>query len=167
MQVTIFQIDRFFSTTHTPDLGITPKVEGTVKISTRPRNLGARPDFSEHTFLGANTTMMDILNSNRSELGVSATGFEQSIVDTRKLLESSATLEFISTQIFGDKLKVILKVSNNAGHKLPTSYPSRRAFIHLLVSDDNGATVFESGKVNNNGSIVGVDSDANSNNYEP
>lgn len=144
-----------------------PKVEGRVKIATRPMRLSARPDFSEHSFFGANTTMMDILNTNRSELDISATGFEQSIVDTRKLLESSATLEIVSKQIIGNQLKVTLKVNNTAGHKLPTSYPSRRAFIHFLVRDDQGTTLFESGKLNSNGSIVGVDSDTNSNRYEP
>ena len=144
-----------------------PKVEGSVKIATRPMRLGSRPDFAEHSFFGANTTMMDIFNSNRSELGISATGFEQSIVDTRELLQSSATLEIVSKQIIGNQLKVTLKVNNTAGHKLPTSYPSRRAFIHFLVSDDQGITVFESGKLNSNGSIVGVASDSNSSHYEP
>ncbi|HFD33117.1 MAG TPA: hypothetical protein ENJ28_10495 [Gammaproteobacteria bacterium] len=144
-----------------------PKVEGNVKIATRPMRLDARPDFAKHGFLGANSMMMDILNSNRSELDISATGFDQSIVDTRKLLESSATLEIVSKQIIDNKLKVTLKINNTAGHKLPTSYPSRRAFIHFLVSDDQGTTVFESGKLNSNGSIVGVASDNNSSHYEP
>jgi hypothetical protein len=144
-----------------------PKVEGNVKIASRPMRLGARPNFAEHSFFGANTTMMDILNSNRSELDISATGFEQSIVDTRKLLQSSATLDIVSKQIIGNQLKVTLKVNNTAGHKLPTSYPSRRVFIHFLVSDDQGVTVFESGKLNSNGSIVGVASDSNSSHYEP
>ncbi len=43
------------------------------------------------------------------------------------------------------ELVVHVRVSNNSGHKVPTSYPSRRAYIHLTAADQNGATLFESG----------------------
>jgi hypothetical protein len=144
-----------------------PKVTDTVKISTRPRNLAARPDFSQHTFLGANTTMMDILNSNRDELSVQATGFDDAIVKTREMLKTSATLDIVSTEIINQQLKVVVKVRNHIGHKFPTSYPSRRAFIHFYVKDAQGKILFESGKMNTNGSIIGNANDINSSTYEP
>jgi hypothetical protein len=64
---------------------------------------------------------------------------------------------------------VRLKISNRAGHKLPTAYPSRRAYIHFIVRDENGIPVFESGKTNPNGSIVGVaaDDELSRYDYEP
>ena len=33
------------------------------------------------------------------------------------------------------------------GHKVPTSYPSRRAYIHLAAADQDGALLFESGRL--------------------
>ena len=144
-----------------------PKVTDSVKIATRPRNLAFRPDFAQHTFLGANTTMMDILNSNRDELSVQAVGFEDTIVKTREMLKTSATLEIRSTEIIDQQLKVTLKVRNNIGHKFPTSYPSRRAFIHFYVKNEQGEIIFESGKMNTNGSIVGNANDIDSSVYEP
>jgi len=144
-----------------------PKVAGNVIIATRPSTLSARPNFSEHTFLGANTTMMDILDSNRVALGVTANGFADSIAATRTLLKSAASLEILSTEYLDDKLKVILKISNHTGHKLPSSYPSRRAYLHFLVKDKQGKIVFESGKLNENGSILHVAGDTDSTTYEP
>lgn len=47
--------------------------------------------------------------------------------------------------------------TNLAGHKLPTAYPSRRAWIHLSVRDAGGALLFESGAMRPDGSIVGND----------
>ncbi len=144
-----------------------PKVAGSVKIASRPRNLNARPDFAEHTFLGANTAMMDILNNNRTALEVTSTGFEKSIADTQTFLKSAATIEVLSTEIIADQLKVVVKITNNTGHKLPSAYPSRRAYLHFLVQDNEAQTVFESGKLNTNGSIVGVAGDTDSSTYEP
>jgi len=144
-----------------------PKVEGEVKISTIPRNLPARPDFSQHTFLGANTTMMDILNNNRDELDVKSTEFGSAIVATREHLKTSATITVQSSEIVDGLLKVTLKVTNNIGHKFPTAYPSRRAFIHFLVKDREGNILFESGKLNADGSIFANNGDTDTNSYEP
>ena len=144
-----------------------PKVAGSVKIASRPQNLNARPDFAEHTFLGANTTMMDILNNNRTALEVTSTGFKQSIADTQTFLKSAASIDILSTEIIADQLKVVVKVTNKTGHKLPSAYPSRRAYIHFLVQDSDAQTVFESGKLNADGSIVGVAGDTDSSTYEP
>jgi hypothetical protein len=144
-----------------------PTVSGEVKIASRPPNLATRPNFARHQFLGANTTMLDILNSNRDELDVSATTFESTIIATREMLQSSANLEILSTEKIDNSVKVVLRVNNTIGHKLPTSYPSRRAFIHFKVTDNNGTIVFESGKLNADGSIVGNATDIDSNTYEP
>ncbi|WP_345975296.1 hypothetical protein [Sulfurimonas sp. HSL3-7] len=64
-------------------------------------------------------------------------------------------------------MEMTLKINSNTGHKLPTSFPSRRAFLHVKVTDGSGKVVFESGKVNADGSIVGADSDADRTVFEP
>jgi hypothetical protein len=58
-------------------------------------------------------------------------------------------------------------VENLTGHKLPTAYPSRRAWLHVVVQDRNGRTIFESGALNPDGSIVGNINDADPHRYEP
>lgn len=67
---------------------------------------------------------------------------------------------------------VCVGVYNNSGHKLPTSYPSRRAHLQLNLLDPNGNAVFESGKLATDdtgkptGAIDGVDADTGAG-YEP
>jgi len=66
-----------------------------------------------------------------------------------------------------NEFTVQLRINNRSGHKLPTSFPSRRVYIHFLVREDNGNITFESGKTNTDGSIVGANADTNLNRYEP
>lgn len=144
-----------------------PQLDEPVAISTQPPGLAARQGFSEHSFVGANTTMMDILNQNAVELGVTASGFEQSIAETRAFLQTSARLEVRSSSIVDGVLNIELKISNLSGHKLPSSYPSRRVYIHFKATDERGNILFESGKTNADGSILGVASDTDSATFEP
>ncbi len=58
-------------------------------------------------------------------------------------------------------------VENLTGHKLPTAFPSRRAWLHFVVRDRDGRVVFESGAINPDGSIAGNDNDADKTKYEP
>ena len=134
-----------------------PKTDG-VKIANRPSFLNARNDFSRHTLLGANSAMLDIMANNRETLGITATGFDKAIAGTRAMLATAASLEMTTSQANGG-IEVVLTVNNESGHKFPTSFPSRRAFIHLVVRDSSGSPVWESGAMNPDGSIVGVDAD--------
>jgi mono/diheme cytochrome c family protein len=144
-----------------------PQVAGGVKIATRPTTLSERSDFARHDMLGANTVMMQILDDNRIELGVAAEGFAEAIAKNRAFLQSAAALSFVSSEIVNGELNLDLQIDNLTGHKLPTSYPSRRMFIRLLVQDENGATLFESGRLNSDGSIAEVATDSDPSSYEP
>jgi len=137
-----------------------------VRIANRPRTLSPRDGFTRHTFAGANTVMLDILANNKAELGVTATGFDAAIARTREFLSTAASVEVISTAVVDNALEVVLQMSNLSGHKLPTSYPSRRAYIHFVVRSANGEILFESGRTNADGSVDGVDSDQDLSSYE-
>ena len=142
-----------------------PKTDGVI-ISTRPVSLTARNDFSRHTLVGANTTMLDIFAQNKDALGVAADGFDSAILRTRDMLASAAEIEVVSQSRVNDQLIVQLRINNRSGHKLPTSFPSRRAYIHFVVRDAGGNIIFESGKTNADGSIVGADADTNLTRFE-
>jgi len=143
-----------------------PATDG-VKISNRPNFLSARNDFASHTLVGANTTVLDILSRNKAALGVTADGFDTAIARSREMLAAAADIEVVSQTLVNDELTVQLRINNRSGHKLPTSYPSRRAYIHFAVNDAAGNIIFESGKTNADGSIVGADADTNLSRYEP
>jgi hypothetical protein len=65
------------------------------------------------------------------------------------------------------RLRADVAVENLGGHKLPTAYPSRRAWLHVVVRDASGRSIFESGAVNPDGSVRGNDNDADATRFEP
>lgn len=137
-----------------------------VPLAKSPGWLEAR-DFSRHTFFTENTLILRILDRYAKELGV-AESLEEAIDAGRTYLGGSGNIEVTQASLdSGGLLQVALKVTNATGHKLPTSIPIRRVFIHFRVLDATGAVVFESGKVNTDGSIAGVAADINPASYEP
>jgi len=129
-----------------------------------------RPAVSAHTFLGGNTLMMRIFNRYRGELGVAALPEELDAAARRTeahLAAESATLVVSAARADNGRLVTDVEVVNRAGHKLPTAYPSRRAWLHVAVRDRSGAVVFESGAVTPDGRIAGNDNDADAARFEP
>lgn len=129
-----------------------------------------RSQVSRHVFLGGNFFMMRMLNRYRSELGVVASPHEMELAIERTvqhLQESAASVAIESLGMQNGRLAFDVVVRNLAGHKLPTAYPSRRAWLHVVVRDASGATVFESGALRPDGSIAGNDNDADPTQFEP
>jgi len=129
-----------------------------------------RPRVSQHTFLGANAFMLRILNRYRGELGVTALPQEldAAIAETERYLASKAAdLAIVAVRRAGSRLEFEVAVTSATGHKLPTAYPSRRAWLHVVVADARGAVVFESGALRPDGAIVGNDNDADAARFEP
>ena len=65
------------------------------------------------------------------------------------------------------RLEAEVVVTNTAGHKVPTAYPSRRAWLRFVVSDDKGRRLFSSGALRPDGSIEGNDNDRDLLAFEP
>jgi hypothetical protein len=87
---------------------------------------------------------------------------------TRAFLQNStARVSIDSVDATGSAVRFAVHVENLTGHKLPTAYPSRRAWLHVTVRDQHGRIVFESGHLNPDGSIVGNDNDADPLKFEP
>ena len=145
-----------------------PEVAGETAVSAV---LGQpRPAMSRHTFLGGNFFMMRMLNRYRDELGVTATSREMDAAITRTLQhlrEDTARVTIASATRTGTDLEFEVEVENLAGHKFPTAYPSRRAWLHVTVTDSAGGIVFESGAFNADGRITGNDNDADATRFEP
>lgn len=145
-----------------------PEVEEPVAITAVYGPL--RKGMHRHLFLGGNFLMEQILNDYRGDLQVMAQ--PQELIDASErtvefLKSQSARVTLESAEQQSGKLSFEVKVENLTGHKLPTAYPSRRAWLHVVVQDRNGKVVFESGALNRDGSIVGNDNDADPHRYEP
>jgi len=145
-----------------------PEVQGDAPITAV---LGVlRQGVRQHTFVGANFFVLKVLNRYRADLSVTAMPLELTA-------EADRTIEFLQSQaarvtirkvdVVASQLSVDVFVENLTGHKLPTAFPSRRAWLHLVVHDANGRTVFESGALNPDGSIQGNNNDADPLRFEP
>jgi hypothetical protein len=129
-----------------------------------------RPPLAQHTFRGGNAFILGILNKYRGELGVAALPQEldTAIRETRDYLGSAAARVAIGApKVTGGTLSFDVRVENLGGHKLPTAYPARRAWLHVRVTDEAGAVVFESGAPRADGSIAGNDNDEDPLKFEP
>jgi hypothetical protein len=112
--------------------------------------------------------MLDLIDRHSEELGATEADFEPAIAAARQNLRGAAKLKALRAEIGADnQLLVSIGVRNLTGHKLPGGYPSRRVYLHFLVKDQAGNTVFESGRMRPDGSIVGVDSDWSATRFEP
>jgi hypothetical protein len=146
-----------------------PLADGEVNISVIPVALTPRRPYYQHDFLGGNAFMLRLLRDNIEplELTASTVNFSEAIQRTLEFLRSEAAeLAVDEAELVQGSLTVRLRVTNKAGHKFPTSFPSRRAWIHFTVTDGGGAVVFESGAPLPDGSIRGSDADETITAYE-
>jgi hypothetical protein len=145
-----------------------PKVEEPVQVASL---FGVpRDDVHQHTFVGSNFLLEGMLDAHRDELAVTAlpAEFAAATKRTREFLQSqSARVAVTPPQLSGNDLAFAVRVDNLGGHKLPTAYPSRRAWLHVTVKAANGTTVFESGNLNPDGSIAGNANDKDAKRFSP
>ena len=136
-------------------------------------NLGPpimRSPYAKHNFVGGNVYMLNVLKNFGGELGVQAgpEHFDATTARTLTQLQSQTAALAITDLLIADKL-LSFDITTNilTGHKFPTGYPSRRAWLHVTVKDANEQIVFESGSVSSNGAISGNDNDTSALTFEP
>jgi hypothetical protein len=129
-----------------------------------------RETLARHTFVGGNAFVLRMMNRYRAELGIEATSSElesTARATVRQLETDTATVAIERATATDGALAVDVVVKNLTGHKFPTGYPSRRAWLHVIVKDLNGSTLFESGRVTDAGLIEGNSSDEAGTTFEP
>ena len=129
-----------------------------------------REGLSRHTFLGGNFFMLRMLNRYRNDLGVTAPAHEleaAALATERQLRADTATIRIAEARRTGTSVAFTVLVENLTGHKLPTGYPSRRAWLHVTARDTTGRVLFESGAVAPTGAIAGNANDEDPARYEP
>jgi hypothetical protein len=112
-------------------------------FATRPIDAPKRNGYRRHAFRGGNSYLLrrladhaEWLNARtKPELLRAAADATDAFLPTAgELLVESASPTAIK-----------LTISNRSGHKLPTGYPARRMWLHVVAKNAAGATVFESG----------------------
>ncbi len=124
------------------------------RLAVRPNgsvnvNWPERQPYSPHVLLGGNTWLLETLELFREELGrdnINEAGEFATVADlTREFLETAATLSISGQSLAAEELAYNLTIQNESGHKLPTSFPSRRMWVGTRITDASGSVVFASG----------------------
>jgi hypothetical protein len=118
--------------------------------------IGPRDPYGRHVLVGGNTLLPALLRDHADALrpNADAAAFDAVIARVRaQLADRTATLK-LSAARAGDTLNVDAAITNLTGHKFPSGYPSRRAFLRVIVRDAKDAIVFRSGDIDAEGRLV-------------
>ncbi|MCF6291653.1 MAG: hypothetical protein L3J03_11745 [Desulfobacterales bacterium] len=146
-------------------------LEGGVKIANYgPPGTRPKDPFAQHHFVGGNVFMLNLLQDNSRTLGITASTAK--LEDSRQrtivqLRNDTAEIVIAEARMVGGELLTGVAVVNKVGHKFPTGFPTRNAWIHLTVTSGDGELVFESGRPLADGRISGNDADRNQATFEP
>ena len=133
-----------------------PKLADEIIISANYQFLTPKFPFFLHELAGANVTMLQLMRDHRTQLGITATPaqFDSTIAASLRMLQQkSVDLDLQTGVLSGDTLHFDLQLTNKAGHKFPSGYPSRRAWVEFTVTDQAGNTFFHSGRMDPDGRL--------------
>lgn len=161
-------LNSIYNTDVDPEGGVTcqgchmPRITDAVVISGLYAFLEGRSPYGMHHFAGSNVFMLELLKNNISELGLTASPvhFDSTIARTNSMLKQHTLLMDLNVaDRTADTAFIDVSLINLAGHKFPSGYPARRAFVELVVLNAQDDTLFASGRWNSAYEVEGHDED--------
>ncbi|MCC6938582.1 MAG: T9SS type A sorting domain-containing protein [Flavobacteriales bacterium] len=155
-----------FNTDADPESGLScqachmPRIDDGIIISALYDFLTPRSPFGKHELVGGNVFMLKLLKGNIDELMLTSSSqkFDSTIARTTRMLQQhTLMLEPTVIDRTPETAFIDVKLTNLAGHKFPSGYPSRRAFLEVQVKDQAGNTIFRSGNWGPDYEVVGHD----------
>lgn len=148
-----------------------PQIDGPVIISSGYSFLEPRSPFGLHYLVGANAAMLRLLSDHVDELGLTASAaqFDSTAQRTLDMLQQqSVELSASAEWNPSGSLEISVLVSNKAGHKFPSGYPARRAWLEVEVRHpQSDAVLWASGALDADGVNISGADDAGLASWEP
>lgn len=136
-----------------------PRIDGPVLLAAG-YNTEPRSPFALHYFVGGNTYMIELMRDHRADLKIDATAaqFDSVLARTTRLLQQQTLeMELSLTNRTADTAFFQVNIQNLAGHKFPSGYPSRLAFVEFVLATEQGDTLFASGLLDSDQRIINRD----------
>jgi hypothetical protein len=131
-------------------------------------DLQVRTGFAKHLLVGLNVFFIEMAKQFNDVLGIPLTDpmlvskgvpplalTEQTMLDQASNTTAAISVGLVSIE--GGELRASVTVMNKTGHKFPSGVGFRRAFVDFTVRDAAGNVVWESGRSNAAGALVGPD----------
>jgi hypothetical protein len=137
-----------------------PQIQDSVHLATDYPFVPKRSPFDQHFLVGGNAFMLKLMKNNMSAVGATCDpfNFDTTIArTTRYLLDSTCDMHVVQTARTVDTVYYDVQLDNKAGHKFPSGYPSRIAWVQFVVTDNLGDTIYKSGLQDQFGNIIGRD----------
>ena len=152
-----------FTDNRTPDADITMKIRGSADPNNEsdPNNR-----FSRHLLVGVNLFGMRLFRQYYDSIGLrykdpmATWGTPQPGMVTaensslRQASRETVDVEIVSVKATSTGYDVTVRVTNKAGHKMPSGVGFRRAFVEFEVLDPAGEPLWASGRTNELGVIL-------------
>jgi hypothetical protein len=122
-----------------------------------------RPEMSRHDLAGGSVWQpLAIVAALPAPFSTDlAPLYEASSARARRMLESAASLEVVSSALAGATATATIRVTNETGHKLPTGYPEgRRMWLEVDVVDSSDRVVASSAHYDEDTDTLGADPQA-------
>jgi hypothetical protein len=135
-----------------------PQIPDEVVISSNYAFLPGRSPFGLHTMAGGNTFMLELMRDYSDVLGISATDeqFDSVIERTLDNLQNqSVEMDLEEISVSSDSAIYEVKLTNITGHKFPSGYPARRAFVEFVITGADQDTLFQSGVIQDDYEVNG------------
>ncbi len=137
-----------------------PVITDSIDIATIPFwHTQKRSPFKKHDFVGGNHYMLEVMKNNIDSLQLTASAAQITETQQKALqnLRNGVSLSATS-EIIGDSIEITVVIQNLTGHKIPSGIPLRRMWINLQAKDQLGNVMFDNGRYNSDGKILGYDS---------
>lgn len=136
-----------------------PRTQDSVVLAMDYIFLRGQSPFGKHHLTAGSAYMLKMMKDHIGPLGIPATPvqFDSTIARSAALRKTAMTMDLQVAGRSNDSLFVDVGLTNHVGHKFPSGFPNRRAFLQLLAISAAGDTLFNSGSWDGAYEVIGND----------